>query len=60
MLEQDKVSRMRATIEEELGTFRHFADLPASEIEDMTARIMRALSSFLGDSREASSESRAA
>ena len=48
MLEQDRAARVRAAIEEELGTFRPFADLPATEIEEMAARIARALAPFLG------------
>ena len=49
MNEQMRAERIRAAIEEELGTFRHFADLPATEIEAMSARILRAIGSLLGD-----------
>ena len=49
MLEQAKVTaRLRATIEEELGTFRHFADVPSAELEEMAARIARVVAPFLG------------
>lgn len=60
MLEQDKAALIRATIEEELGTFRHFADLPATEIEQMAARITRAIGSLLGEGRDGIGEIRAA
>jgi hypothetical protein len=46
MLEQgskDITARLRATIEEELGRLRHFADLPATELEEMAARLVRAI-----------------
>jgi hypothetical protein len=36
-------ARLRATIEEELGAFRRFADVPASELEEMAARLARAI-----------------
>jgi hypothetical protein len=48
MLEQDRAARVRATIEEELGTFRPFADLPATELEEMATRITRAIAPYLG------------
>lgn len=60
MVEQDKAARVRAAIEEELGAFRHFADLPATEIEQMAAQITRAIGSFLGEGRDGRSEIRAA
>ncbi len=41
MQEQTRAAALRAAIEEELGNFRHFAHLPATEIEDMAARILR-------------------
>jgi hypothetical protein len=44
---QDITARVRATIEEELGAFRRFADLPATEIEDMAARLVRAIAPHL-------------
>ena len=40
---QDMSARLRAAIEEELGKFRRFADVPAVEIEEMAARIARAI-----------------
>ncbi len=40
-------ARVRAILEDELGEFRPFADLPASEIETMAARLTRALSPVL-------------
>lgn len=43
MLEQDMAARIRAAIEEELGSFRAFADLPATELEAMAGRITRAI-----------------
>jgi hypothetical protein len=43
MAEQDITARLRATIEDELGSFRAFADLPASELEAMAERITRAI-----------------
>jgi hypothetical protein len=48
MLEQDTIARIRATIEEELGSFRPLADLPATELEAMAARITRAIAPMLG------------
>jgi hypothetical protein len=48
MLEQDTTARIRATIEEELGSFRPFADLPATELEAMAARITRAIAPLIG------------
>lgn len=60
MQAQDKSALLRATIEEELGSFRHFADLPATEIEDMTARIMRAIGGFFGEDGADICQSRAA
>jgi hypothetical protein len=48
MLEQDTSARIRATIEEELGSFRPFADLPATELEAMADRITRAIAPYLG------------
>ena len=51
---QDIIARLRATIEEELGAFRRFADLPATEIEDMAARLVRAIAPHLAGAEEAS------
>ena len=48
MLEQSNATaRLRATIEEELGTFRHFADVPSQELEAMAARLVRAIAPYL-------------
>ena len=47
MLEQDIISLVRTTIEEELGTFRPLADLPATELEAMAERITRAIAPLL-------------
>ncbi len=53
-------AQLRATIEEELGAFRQFADLPAVEIEEMAARIVRAIAPFTGADDSAETASRAA
>jgi hypothetical protein len=49
MLEQHTkaTARLRATIEEELGSFRHLADVPSVELEDMAGRLVRAITPFL-------------
>ena len=52
---QDITARVRATIEEELGAFRRFADLPATEIEDMAARLVRAIAPHLAGAEPESS-----
>jgi hypothetical protein len=53
MLEQANVTaRLRATIEEELGTFRRFADVPSAELEEMAARIARVVAPYLGSRDE--------
>lgn len=44
-------AHLRATIEEELGAFRQFADLPATEIEEMAARIARAVAPYVAGVR---------
>ncbi len=52
MLEQDKddiTARLRATIEEELGAFRRFAHVPAVELEEIAARLARAIAPHLGE-----------
>lgn len=51
MIEQDITARLRATIEEELGSFRAFADLPASELEVMAERITRAIAPIVAAGR---------
>ena len=49
MLEQSNVTaRLRATIEEELGSFRHLAHVPSAELEEMAARLARAIGPLLG------------
>ncbi|WP_181164618.1 hypothetical protein [Amaricoccus solimangrovi] len=50
MPEQNKTELLRASIEEELGGFRHFADLPATEIEAMAARLVRVVNDIVGQS----------
>lgn len=59
MHEQDRNARVRATIEEELGQLRHSAHLPASALEEMAARLTRALAPYLAPA-EALAENRAA
>jgi hypothetical protein len=51
MLEQNMIARVRATIEEELGSFRPLADLPATELEAMAERITRAIAPLLPTER---------
>jgi hypothetical protein len=46
--QQNITARMRATIEEELGTFRHFAAVPSAEIEEMARRLVRTILPVLG------------
>lgn len=54
MLEQSNMkARLRATIEEELGSFRHFADVPSAELEEMAARIARVVAPFVADYAQA-------
>lgn len=43
----NKTAQLCAMIEEELGTFRRFEDVPSTELEDMAARIARAIAPFL-------------
>lgn len=43
MTGHDTTARLAALIEEELGNFRAFADLPATEIETMARRLARAV-----------------
>jgi len=59
MLEQDTTARIRATIEDELGSFRAFAHLPATELEEMAERLTRAITPLLGNAGR-TAESRAA
>ncbi len=58
MIEWSKAGRIRATIEGDLGTFRAFGDPPATEIEVMSARILRAIGSLVSEA--AAAEPRAA
>ena len=62
MLEQntDITARLRATIEEELGSFRHFADVPSAELEEMAGRLVRAIAPLLGKFGDRVPELRAA
>jgi hypothetical protein len=48
-MENMKEERVRSLIEEQLGEFRHFAGLPAAEIEAMALRITRAIGSYLDE-----------
>ncbi|MFO1140837.1 MAG: hypothetical protein U1E59_00350 [Amaricoccus sp.] len=52
---KDTTARLRATIEEELGRFRRFADLPATELETMAARLVRAIEPLIADAAEPAS-----
>ncbi len=47
MMSQERADKVRETIEEELGGFVQFANLPATEIEAMAVRITRAISPWL-------------
>ena len=47
MTKSDITTRARTILEEELGEFRAFADLSASEIEMIAARLARALEPVL-------------
>ncbi len=58
MSEDEITSRVRARIEEELGGFRAFSDLPSTEIETIAARLTRALAPYLTEKRNG--EARAA
>ena len=57
---QDITARLRATIEDELGALRRFADVPSSELEEMAERIARAVLPYLGGSDSAQPATRAA
>lgn len=41
------LGRVRDLIEEELGEFRHFAGVPAAELEHMAERLARAIAPVL-------------
>lgn len=58
MQEQTRIDLLRASIEEELGALRQFADFPATELEAIAARLARALAGATGVMT--TSESRAA
>lgn len=60
MIERTTYAQLLETIEEELGSLRQFADLPATEIEDMAARIVRAIISQFKTGEVVTSESKAA
>lgn len=47
MSENTITAQVRARIEEELGGFRAFADLPSTEIEAIAERLTRTLEPFL-------------
>jgi hypothetical protein len=55
----DIAARLRATIEEELGMFRRLADVPATELEEMAARLARAIAPLVA-TNETERASRAA
>ena len=60
MLEQQEITaRLRAAIEEELGSSRQFADMTSAEIETVAVRLVRAIVPLLGY-EERRAESRAA
>jgi hypothetical protein len=61
MLEQhtDFTARLSAAIEEELGAFRLFANVPAAELEEVAARLVRAIAPIVAAAPEVP-ESRAA
>ena len=52
MIDTSKTELLRTSIEEELGEFRHFADLPATEIEAMAARLVRLVTDLVGRREE--------
>ena len=57
---KDAEARLRATIEDELAGLRRLADAPAVEIEEIAARIARAVAPMMGPVEEAGPASRAA
>jgi len=57
---QDASARLCAAIEEELGKLRRLADAPAVEIEEIAARIARAIAPIVGAVDEPGAASRAA
>ena len=52
---QDPAAHLCEAIEEELGKFRRLADVPAVEIEEMAARITRAIAPLVGATEGAAS-----
>jgi len=57
---QHITARLRATIEEELGALRRFADVPSDELEEIAARIARAVQPYLGETGAPAQDTRAA
>lgn len=57
MIDAEKLGRLRIVIEDELGEFVPFANLPARDIEAMAERLARAIGQHLAANYE---ESRAA
>jgi hypothetical protein len=47
MTKESRIAQVQASIEDELGKLRHFADLPAAEIEALARRITRAVEHYL-------------
>ena len=52
---QDPAAHLCEAIEKELGKFRRLADVPAVEIEEMAARIARAIAPLVGATEGAAS-----
>jgi hypothetical protein len=50
MTKEARIAQVRAQIEEELGSMRQFADMPAAEIEAIAVRITRAIEAHLDPS----------
>ncbi len=60
MTSDERIGRIQALIEEELGSFRAFADLPASELEVMAQRLTRAIAPLVSASDAESGVQKAA
>ncbi len=58
MSENEITSQVRLRIEEELGAFQAFSDLPSTEIETIAERLTRALGPYLAETGDG--EARAA
>jgi hypothetical protein len=43
LAQEDITARLRATIEEELGSCRQFADVSSAELEAMASRLVKAI-----------------